>query len=64
MLKEGFSAEEITNSFYRFGMNADWKVNDIIRARFLKAVAQCHARIAGGIGSEIQLARMLSECVQ
>ena len=52
------------NAFYRYGMSVDFKIADALRAKFLKAVAQCHARVAGGVGSEVQLARMLAEIVQ
>ncbi|CAL5994654.1 Replication_factor C [Hexamita inflata] len=61
---EGYSADEIVAAFYRFGMNPKTVMTDQTRAKFLKAVAQCHARLAGGINSELQVARMLVEATE
>ena len=36
---------------------------DTERVRFLKAVAQAHARITSGMHTEIQVMRMIIECV-
>lgn len=53
MIREGYSVEEIVNAFYRFGLDVQNEMNDIARAKYLKIVAQTHARVANGINNNV-----------
>jgi DNA polymerase III gamma/tau subunit len=61
LISDGFSVDEIVNAFYKYGLDATVKMSDQERAKYLKVVAQAHSRIASGIGTQLQLGRMLSE---
>ena len=61
LFTQGFSVDELVNAFYRYGMDPQNKMPDALRARFLKVVAQAHAKIAAGISSPIQVAKMIVE---